>query len=174
MSEPFVAQIMIFGFTFAPRGYAFCAGQILPISQNDALFSLVGTTYGGDGRTTFGLPNLQARGVMNYGHGPGLSDYRLGEPSGQAAVTLTQAQIPHHQHNAFGSAGSQEDVSPPANGWLGEKSEGSLLFSNAAVDTTLNSAFLERAGDSLSHPNQQPYLAMNYCIALYGVYPSRN
>lgn len=174
MSEPYVAQIMIFGFNFAPLNYAFCAGQLLPISQNEALFSLVGTAYGGNGTTNFALPNIQQRAVMNIGHGAGLSSYSLGQPSGTPSVTVSQAQMPRHIHQADGVAGSQEDLEPAANGWLGSLAGGALMFSDQAANMTMNSNFLTPAGGSQSHPNEQPYLALNYCIALFGIFPSRN
>lgn len=175
MSEPYIAQIMLFGFSFAPRNYAFCQGQLMAISQNTALFSLVGTTYGGDGRTTFGLPNLQERSVMNIGHGAGLSSYVLGEQSGAANVTVSLAQMPIHTHTAYGTAGSKEDLAPTAGGWLGEKTTPMFTFSaSTSPDSTLNAAFLSQSGGSLPHPNQQPSLAMNYCIALYGIFPTRS
>lgn len=174
MSEPYIGQIMIFGFNFAPIDYAFCAGQLQSISQNQALFAIIGTTYGGNGTTNFALPNIQERAVMNIGHGAGLSSYDLGQPSGVANVTVTQAQMPQHIHQAFGSAGSSEDLGPTAGGWLGKLSEGAFLFSDASPDTTVSPNFLSLTGGSQPHPNEQPYLAMNYCIALFGVFPSRN
>ena len=174
MSEPYVGQVMIFGFNFAPIDYAFCAGQLQSISQNQALFAILGTTYGGNGTTNFALPNIQERAVMNIGTGAGLSTYVLGEQSGVANVTVTQAQMPLHTHQAFGTAGSQEDLAPTANGWLGEKTQGVETFSNASADTTMSPNFLSIAGGSQPHPNEQPYLAMNYCIALFGIFPSRN
>jgi microcystin-dependent protein len=174
VSEPYVAQIMLFGFNFAPRGYAFCQGQLISISQNAALFSLVGTTYGGDGRVTFALPNIQERGVMNIGHGAGLSSYVLGEVSGTPNVTVTQAQMPLHTHQAYAYAGSQEDFGPTAGGWLGERTQGQQTFSTTTPDSTFNQGFLSLAGGSLPHPNQQPFLAMNYCIALFGIFPTRS
>jgi microcystin-dependent protein len=175
VSQPYIAQVIIFGFNFAPRNYAFCAGQTLGISQNTALFSLIGTTYGGNGTTTFSLPNIQGNGVMNIGHGAGLSSYVLGEPSGVANVTVSQAQMPLHNHTAYATAGSKEDLGPTAGGWLGEKASPTFTFSTSTTpDTTLNPLFLAQSGGSLPHPNQQPYLAMNYCIALYGIFPTRS
>jgi microcystin-dependent protein len=174
VSEPYIGQIMIFGFNFAPIGYAFCAGQLQSIAQNQALFAIIGTTYGGNGTTNFALPDIRERAVMNIGHGAGLSSYDLGQQSGVANVTVTQAQMPQHNHQAFGTAGSQEDLGPTANGWLGEKTQGIETFSNTAADTTMSSSFLSIAGGSQPHPNEQPYLAMNYCIALEGIFPSRN
>ena len=174
MSQPYIGQVMIFGFNFAPLYYAFCAGQLLPISQNDVLYAVIGTTYGGNGTTTFALPNLQERAVMNVGTGPGLSTYVIGEPTGVANVTLTQSQMPQHTHQAYGYAGSTQDLAPTANGWLGELSVGGAVFSDAGADATMSQNFLTIAGGSLPHPNEQPYLAINYCIALYGIFPTQS
>lgn len=174
MSEPYIGQVMIFGFNFAPIDYAFCAGQLQSISQNQALFAIIGTTYGGNGTTNFALPNIQERAVMNIGTGAGLSTYDLGEQSGVANVTVTQGQMPQHNHQASGTAGSSEDLGPTASGWLGQQSKGAVMFSNASADTTMSPNFLSISGGSQPHPNEQPYLAMNYCIALFGIFPSRN
>ena len=144
------------------------------ISQNQALFAIIGTTYGGDGITTFALPNIQERAVMNIGTGAGLSSYTLGEVTGVPTVTLTPSQMPQHNHAAYGTAGSQEDLGPSANGWLGSTARGASLFSNAGADVTMLPNFLMVSGGSQPHINEQPYLAMNYCIALYGIFPSRN
>lgn len=175
MSEPYIGQVMIFGFSFAPLNYALCAGQIMSISQNEALFAIIGTTYGGNGTTNFALPNIQERAVMSTGSGAGLSTYVIGEQTGTANVSVTQSQMPAHNHQVFCTAGSQEDLGPTANGWLGERTPGMLTFLlNKSPDVTLNGNFLTTAGGSQPHMNEQPYLAMNYCIALYGIFPSRN
>ena len=175
MSEPFIAQVMIFGFNFAPRDWAFCNGAIMSIGQNTALFSLVGTTYGGNGQTTFGLPNLVGRGVMNMGQAPGLSPYELGEVSGEPSITLSQAETPPHNHTISTATGSTRDLAPSANGWLGDRAPPGRLFSSG---TSPNDMFapdtLTISGGSQPHENQQPYVAMNYCIALYGSFPTRN
>jgi microcystin-dependent protein len=147
MSEPFIAEIRIFAGNFAPRGWAFCNGQLLPVAQNTALFSLIGTTYGGDGRTTTALPNLQGRAPMHPGRGPGLTSRRLGESGGSETVTLSTAQMPNHNHPLMASA---ENLVPMAN------------------------EALPAAGGSQSHNNMQPYLAINFIIALTGLYPSRS
>lgn len=174
MAEPFIAQIVIAGFNFAPINYAFCNGQLQAISQNEALFSLVGTTYGGDGITTFALPNLQERAVMNIGQGPGTSNYDLGEVSGMTDVTLSEAQIPQHNHLVVGYPGTAYSATPQANGWIGDQSTGGRLFSTQTPDQTFAPTMLVNSGSSLPHENAQPFLVMNFCIALYGIYPSRN
>jgi microcystin-dependent protein len=177
MSEPYVAQIMVFAFNFAPRNWAFCNGAVLPISQNEVLFSLVGTTYGGNGTTTFALPNLQDSGVMNLGQGPGLSNYILGEHSGVPTVTLTANQLPTHNHmvNVTGAPTRADYELAPGNGyWIGNRADSGELFATATDGSALAPQTISVTGGSLPHDNQQPYLGMNYCIALSGIYPSRN
>ena len=169
MSEPFIAEIKIFGGNFAPRGYAFCSGQLLPIAQNTALFSLVGTTYGGDGRTTLGLPNLQARAPMHPGRGPGLSNSRIGEVGGGETVTLTEAQMPNHTHTMQGT-NRPADRRDPAN----RMPAAGCTYYTAAADTSMAAACLPAAGGSQAHNNMMPYLAMYFIIALEGLYPSRD
>lgn len=169
MSEPYLGQISIFGFNFPPRGWAFCNGQILPIAQNQALFSLLGTTYGGNGVTTFALPNLQSRVPIHFGQGAGLSSYNQGQSGGSEVVTLISAQMPAHNHLASvtnaGAAGSRPAGNvPSAGGSYAASSDGG----------TFNPAFIQNAGGSQPHGNVQPYLALNFCIALEGIYPSRN
>ena len=171
MSEPFIAEIKIFGGNFAPRGYAFCTGQLLSISQNTALFSLVGTTYGGDGRTTFGLPNLQDRLPMHPGNGPGLSQRRLGQNGGSDTVTLTDQQIPPHTHSVQAANAAPTTNSPsgayPATAPVYESGDaGGLVAMSASAMTN--------AGGGAPHNNRQPYLALNFIIALTGTFPSRN
>ena len=175
MAEPYVAQILVVGFNFAPYNYAFCNGQLQSIAQNSALFSIVGTTYGGDGIQTFGLPNLQGRSIMNWGNGAGLSSYDRGETSGTTAVTLTQAQMPMHNHTVSAYLGTPDDQGPTANGWLGDRSNPEKLFSDTtAPDSVLAAPFVHPVGGSIPHENQQPFLTLNFVIALYGIYPSRN
>lgn len=173
MSEPFVAEIRIFAGNFAPRSWAFCDGQLLPIAQNTALFSLIGTTYGGDGRTTTALPNLQGRAPMHPGNGPGLTPRRLGQRGGTETVTLTEAQIPNHGHTARAVNGQAVTNSPgsgsaPAQG----QGRGANLYSSADPDGTLRQ--LDDVGGGQAHNNLQPYLAMNFIIALQGLFPSRS
>ncbi len=175
MAEPYIGQILVVGFNFAPMNYAYCNGQIQSIAQNTALFSIVGTTYGGDGVQTFALPNLQGNSIMNWGSGAGLSSYVLGQTSGATAVTVTQAQMPGHNHTVYAYAGSTDDQGPTANGWLGDRSNPEKLFSDSSTpDSVLAGDFVQAAGGSLPHWNQQPYLTLNFCIALYGIFPSQN
>ena len=170
--DPFMAEVRIFGFNFAPKGWAFCNGQLIPISQNTALFSLLGTTYGGDGKSTFALPNIQGNVVMGPGQGPGLSDYSLGEMSGSDTVTLTTQDMPSHSHGLLANNQDAADtnvVSPTAS--LATSGGGGLY--QAASNAQLNAQALALAGQSQPHHNMQPYLAMNFCIAMQGVYPPR-
>lgn len=170
MADPFVAEVRIFGFNFAPKGWAFCNGQILPISQNTALFSLLGTTYGGDGKSTFALPDLQGAAPMHPGQGPGLSLRDLGEAGGTDTVTLLAAEIPAHNHllHAFPSA---EVANPTATrGWGNAPmyQAPGMSFGAMAPET------IAPAGGGLPHNNMQPYLTLNFCIALQGVFPPRS
>ncbi len=174
MSEPFVAEIKLFAGNFAPRGYAFCNGQLLPIAQNTALFSLIGTTYGGDGRSTTALPNLQGRAAMHQGRGPGLTARRLGERGGVTAVTLGQAQMPAHNHTLNASSEDGDLSAPSANRALARSSGGFAYQGGATGLVDMNSAALPNAGGGQPHNNLQPYLAVSYIIALVGLYPSRS
>ena len=174
MSEPFIAEIRIFAGNFAPRGWAFCNGQLLPVAQNTALFSLIGTTYGGDGRTTTALPNLQGRAPMHPGSGPGLTSRRLGHRGGVETVTLTQDQMPNHDHT-LQAALSQGGVSTPAGNTL-SRSTGDLVYQSDTTSNTANMAVqaISATGGGQAHNNMQPFLAMNFIIALVGLYPSRS
>lgn len=174
MSEPFVAEIRIFAGNFAPRGWAFCNGQLLPISQNTALFSLIGTTYGGDGRSTTALPDLQGRSPMQPGHGPGLTSRRLGEKGGVETVTLTESQMPSHRHSLRASPDTG-DLNAPSSDRSIARSGGGFAYqqSNSSLNA-LDQASSQDAGGSQAHNNLQPYLAMNFIIALVGLYPSRS
>lgn len=174
MSEPFIAEIRIFAGNFAPRNWAFCDGQLLPIANNTALFSLIGTTYGGDGRTTTALPNLQGRAPMHPGRGPGLTARRLGEKVGVETVTLSEAQIPSHNHTARADT-TVAATSTPSNTTSLARSGGGQAYQ---TDTTANlvdmaSQTLSTTGGGQAHANMQPYLALNFIIALVGLYPSR-
>jgi microcystin-dependent protein len=171
MADPFLGQISIFSFAFAPKGWAFCNGQILSIAQNTALFSLLGTTYGGDGITTFALPNLQGRAAISSGQGPGLSPYTLGQVGGEAAHTLTVTEMPSHTHGAQ-PASDTTQMSPQANYWA-PNINGNATYSATSTGTMSVNA-VANAGGSQPHPNQQPSLAINFCIALVGIFPSRN
>jgi microcystin-dependent protein len=169
MADPFVAEIRIFGFRFAPKGWAFCDGQILPISQNTALFSLLGTTYGGDGKSTFALPNLQDSASMHPGQGQGLSLRDLGEIGGTETVTLLNSEIPAHTHTMFG-AEDDAGFKTPANMFLGG---GNQMYIDQPGNVILAPQALSITGGSLPHNNLQPYLTLSFCIALQGVFPPR-
>jgi microcystin-dependent protein len=178
MSEPFIAEIRIFAGTFAPRNFAFCDGQLLPIAQNTALFALVGTTYGGDGRTTLGLPDLKGRAPMHAGRGPGLSPRTLGQKTGGEQVTLGQQNMPNHTHTvthrAVSALGSQTSPvgaalaqSPSGRGGFG-------LYDDTDNQGDMATTTLANAGGGAAHDNMQPYLVLNFIIALVGFFPSRN
>ena len=174
MSEPFLAEIRIFAGNFAPRGWAFCNGQLLPIAQNTALFSLIGTTYGGDGRTTTALPNLKGRAAMHPGRGPGLTARRLGQRGGTETITLTEAQMPQHTHTLRADADPGEQNSP-VNRYSATTAANQRPYSTAAnLVPMAPQAIPNNAGGSLPHNNMQPFLVMNFIIALVGLYPSRS
>ncbi len=175
MSEPFIAEIRIFAGNFAPRSWAFCDGQLLPVAQNTALFSLIGTTYGGDGRTTTALPNLQGRAPMHPGRGPGLTARRLGQKVGVETVTLSEAQIPSHSHTARASTATAPGA-PTNTSSFGRAAPADRVYHH---DTSANlvdlaSSTLSTTGGSQAHTNLQPFLAINFIIALQGLYPSRS
>lgn len=171
MSEPFVGEIRMFAGNFAPRGWAFCDGQLLAVSQNDALFSLLGTIYGGDGRTTFGLPDLRGRIPIHAGQGPGLSARRLGAKAGAENETLTVNQLPSHTHTLHASADPTTTPNPQGN-VLGEATADRIY--DATPDANMASSAITSIGGSRSHSNLQPYLCINYIIALFGIYPSKH
>ncbi len=170
MSEPFVGEIRMFAGNFAPRAWAFCDGQLLAISQNDALFSLLGTVYGGDGRTTFGLPDMRGRLSVHAGTGPGLSSRRLGAKSGVEKVTLTVNQLPSHTHAYQGSTNAGNSNTPAGNVLAG-RADATYIETPASASMSSNS--VTNVGGSQSHTNLMPYLCVNYIIALVGLYPSR-
>jgi len=189
MSEPFIGEIILFAGNFAPRNWAFCQGQLLSIAQNTALFSILGTQYGGDGRTNFGLPDLRGRAVVGVGQGPGLSRYLEGQAGGVEEVTLGSNQIPSHNHGvthtaSFGAQTGNADLHEPApDRALGiptiQGNAGLNIYSSQPPDTDIEAGMsgnlvLDNAGGSQSHNNVQPFLAMNYIIALVGIFPSRN
>jgi microcystin-dependent protein len=170
--DPFIGEIRIFGFNFAPIGWAMCNGQLLPINQNTALFSLIGTYFGGNGTTTFGLPDLRSRVPINMGQGSGLSEYVLGQVGGAENVALLATQVPSHSHSVNASDGAAGSTRP-AGGVLGRA--GSDIYA-AAPDgsTVMNTGMIANSGGNQPHQNMQPYLTLNFCIALQGVFPPRN
>jgi microcystin-dependent protein len=175
MSEPFIAEVRIFAGNFAPRGWAFCNGQLLPVSQNTALFSLIGTTYGGDGRSTMALPNLQGRFPMHPGRGPGLTARRLGERGGTETVTLTEAQVPQHNHRLRASIDDGDLQAPSPNRSLARSAGGFAYQTSSTSDlVTMASQALGSSGGSQPHNNLQPFLVLTFIIALVGLYPSRS
>ena len=173
MSEPFVGEIRMFAGNFAPRGWAFCEGQLLAVSQNDALFSLLGTIYGGDGRTTFGLPDLRGRLPIHAGSGPGLSPRRLGAKAGAESVTLTVNQLTSHSHEwrAFSETAT---VNTPKNNRLAATTAAIYKNTSGSTIEQLNSNSMSDIGGSQSHTNLMPFLCVNFIIALFGIYPSRS
>ena len=175
MADPFVAEIRIFPFNFAPRGWAFCNGQLLPISQNTALFSLLGTTYGGDGKSNFALPDMQGNAAIHEGQGPGLSLYDLGQTGGSQQVTLLQNEIPVHTHSMMaGPTLAQADTNVINGNSMGKATQGNAYAPYAAANVVLMSPYeLASAGASMPHNNLMPYLTLNFCIALQGVFPAR-
>jgi len=168
MADPFVAEIRIFPFNFAPKGWAWCDGQLLPLSQNTALFSLLGTTYGGNGKSNFALPDLQGRAPMHPGQGPGLSLHDLGETGGSETVSLLESEIPSHQHsvNVVNDSGAQPN---PGQAYVARANIYNSTFSNVSM----NDQDLAPAGGDQPHNNMQPYLTFYFCIALQGVFPPR-
>ena len=176
MSEPFIAEIRIFAGNFAPRSWAFCDGQLLPIAQNTALFSLIGTTYGGDGRTTTALPILQGRAPMHPGRGPGLTARRLGEKVGAETVTLSEAQIPSHTHTARAANTFAGTVATPSNTTALDRSSGGNVYHTDTTSSLANlaSETLSTTGGGQAHTNLQPFLTLNFIIALVGTYPARS
>lgn len=171
MADPFVAEIRIFPFNFAPRGWAWCDGQILPLSQNTALFSLLGTTYGGNGQSNFALPDLQGRAPMHPGQGPGLSLYDLGETTGTETVSLLESEIPSHTHTLNAQSSVAASRAPAGNTLA--RSRGAAIYDTAAGATALTDQAIAPAGGDQPHNNMQPYLTLYFCIALQGVYPPR-
>ncbi|MBV8199190.1 MAG: phage tail protein [Acidobacteria bacterium] len=173
MANPFVAEIRIFPFNFAPKGWAFCDGQILPISQNTALFSLLGTTYGGDGKSNFALPNMQGNAPMHPGQGPGLSLHDLGETGGSDTVTLLESEIPSHSHSLMTFAGQATSQTPSPTVGLSRARGIEAYSTNVTGLSMMADATVAPAGGDQPHNNLMPYLTLNFCIALQGVYPPR-
>lgn len=165
MSEPFLSEIKVVSFNFPPKGWALCNGQLLPINQNQALFSLLGTTYGGDGRVNFALPDLRGRIPIHFGSG-----HTLGERAGQESHTLTMQEMAQHSHTFSASNASPNQGSPSGNMWASNTG----AYSSAAPDAVMNPASISNAGGSQPHTNLQPYLVLNFIIALQGIFPSQN
>lgn len=172
MADPFVAEIRIFAGNFAPTGWALCNGQLLPISQNTALFSLLGTNYGGDGKTTFALPNLQGSAPMHQGQGLGLSERFIGEQSGEPAVTLLQTEMPAHSH-ALNATNQLQNLPDPANHTVA-RANANAYVQNPASFTQMNPSAIGITGGGLPHNNMPPYLTLTFIIALQGVFPPRS
>jgi microcystin-dependent protein len=167
VAEPFLSEIRIFSFNFPPKGWAFCNGQLMPINQNQALFSLLGTMYGGNGQTTFGLPNLQGRVALHEGNG-----FTLGEAAGTSSVTISQSTMPEHLHfvNATSTVGTSAIAAGTVPATFNLTIYSNLISNLAAFDPSS----VTSVGGSQSHPNQQPFLTLNFCIALQGIFPSQN
>jgi microcystin-dependent protein len=189
MAEPFLSEIRLFSFGFAAKGWALCNGQLLPINQNQALFSLLGTTYGGDGRVNFALPNLRGQVPIGYEQGPGLSNYALGQTAGEIAHTLLMSEMPVHTHpvtntlavTAACDTGVGTSQAPTNNLPAAGATPAGTVYSNAAANAQMSAAAIEpggsvavaNVGGSQSHPNLQPFLVINFCIALQGIFPSQ-
>ncbi len=173
MADPFVAEIRIFPFNFAPKGWAWCDGQLLPISQNTALFSLLGTTYGGDGKSTFALPGLEGRAPMHPGQGPGLSLHDLGETGGSETVSLLESEIPAHSHAMFAQNTPTGQVADPTGATFARPASGNLFTTTLNPPAGMAANALAPAGGDQPHNNMQPYLTFYFNIALQGVFPPR-
>jgi microcystin-dependent protein len=172
MATPFLAEIKIVSFNFAPKGWAMCNGQLMPISQNQALFSILGTTYGGNGQTTFALPDLRGRVPVYQGQG-----INLGQAGGQEAHTISIAEMPTHMHqmNALAGTGGAQNVNVPTGNYLNNSAPNELYNSGAGAQlVAMNPATISNTGASQAHENRQPFLVLNFCIALQGIFPSRN
>ncbi len=172
MAEPFIAEVRIFPYNFAPRGWANCDGQLLPIAQNTALFALIGTLYGGDGRTTFGLPNLKGRAVIHPGNGPGLSPYNLAQSGGVEKVTLIESQMASHNHLMVPLPAPGNQPGPGGNGVA--RALGAAPYGPPATLVSLATETLPSTGGGGAHNNLMPFLTLRFCIALQGIFPSRS
>lgn len=171
MADPFIAEIRVFPFNFAPRGWAWCDGQLLPLSQNTALFSLLGTTYGGNGQSNFALPNLQGRSPMHPGQGPGLSLHDLGETGGSETVTLLAPQIPSHNHSVMAGSLNSQAISPAAN--VTGRGNPTPIYTNVLTAKSMNAGSILPIGGNQPHNNMMPYLTFYFNIAMQGVFPPR-
>jgi microcystin-dependent protein len=172
MADPFVAEIRIFPFNFAPKGWAFCDGQLLPLSQNTALFSLLGTTYGGNGKSNFAIPDLQGNAPMHPGQGPGLSDRDLGETGGSDTVSLLGSEMPSHPHDLVASLSDGLATQPAGQQFA--QGVGVNIWGTNPVNAMLAGTALAETGLDAPHNNMQPYLTLNFCIALQGIFPARS
>jgi microcystin-dependent protein len=170
MGTPYVGEIRMVGFNFAPVGWAFCNGQLMPISENDTLFNLIGTTYGGDGQETFALPNLQSRIPIHAGQGSGLPNFVIGEMAGTETVTLTVPQIPSHNHAAMATSNSGNQSTPQNGIWA---SPGQGAYGTGTASLAMKANLIAISGGSQPHENMMPYLTINFIISLYGVYPTQ-
>ena len=170
MSQPYVGEIRIFAGNFAPAGWALCQGQILPISENETLFNLIGTTYGGDGQSTFALPDLSGRVPIHQGQDPGLSSYVIGQTGGEESVTLLTLQIPAHAHLPLGSSSNGTSVDPTNNFWAASPTR--QFVPGASANTTMHASTLGSAGLSQPHDNMVPFLGLNFIISLFGIFPT--
>ena len=173
MSDQFLAEIRIFPFNFPPTGWAFCDGQLMPISQNTALFALLGTFYGGDGKSTFALPNLQGSAPMQTGQGQGLTERFLGEMSGVETITLLVTEIPLHTHTLMAAGSDPAESNVATNNAMARSKNGNAYTSTLNPITQMAFQALPPAGGGLPHNNMQPYLTLNFCIALQGIFPQR-
>ncbi|WP_313702963.1 tail fiber protein [Massilia sp.] len=172
MSDQFVGEIRIFPGDFAPTGWAQCNGQLMPLSQNTALYSLLGTVYGGDGKNTFALPDLRSRAPLQQGQGPGLSNHPLGQVGGTSAVTLLQSEVPSHSHQLMHSGGAADASTPaPEKGFA--RTTTAQVYAPGDTSAPASPQALAPNGSSSPHNNMQPYLVLNFCIALQGIYPPR-
>lgn len=173
MSQPFIGEIRMFGFNFPPAGWAACDGQLMPISENDALFVVLGTTYGGDGQETFALPNLQSRLPVHQGTGLSGTNYQIGEAAGVEEVTLTTQQIPIHNHPAAANTGAGNSASPTNNVWAANANTAAVQYTlPAGVNANMNNNTVGITGGSQPHENMMPFLCINFCISLFGIFPS--
>ena len=174
MSTPYIGQIIAVGFNFAPIDWALCNGQTLDINQYTALYQLIGTTYGGNGVTTFNLPDLRGRAALSWGQAPGLSNYTIGQAAGTENVTLTLPQMPQHTHLVNGSSANATSANPGSTLVLGSASANMKIYAAPGTATALGAGSIGSSGGGLPHENRQPFLAINYIIALFGVYPPQS
>lgn len=171
MSDPYIGEIRLVGFNFAPQGWALCDGQLLSIAENDALFTLIGTTYGGDGQSTFALPDFRSRIPIHQGTGSSGTNYTIGENGGTETVTLSVNQIPAHAHPAQAQSGAGNQAGPGGNIWA---SSSLNQYNSSAADSDMNALAITSLGGSQPHDNMMPFLTINFVISLFGIYPSQN